>query len=203
MKKTFSLILAAAMIMTFTACNNSENSSDNSSSTVISSEPQNVSAPDSTAIERTDTTVSDDPIVVPDDPNNPADPEQGGGVDNSGLEFPDNRAGRMMKAGIEVGEWGALGTLDAAAIQSRTGVDPANMEECCGVIAMISAVPNEVYVIKPANGKESDVRTALTQYLNNMKDDPMQYPMVQEAWANAVLEEDGDYIYLVCHPDSA
>lgn len=205
MKKSFSLILAAALLLTLTACNNS---GDSSNSSVEASAPEvssaanteNSSAP--AAPESTDTTVSDDPIIVPDDPNNPADPDDPI-VDNSGLEFPDNRAGRMVKAALAEGEWGALMVVESEGISGVTGVSVEDLDEFCCVMPMLSAVPNEVYCMKPKDGKTDAVRTALSNLIDAKKEDHMMYPLVQEAWANAVLEEDGGYVYLVVHPDNA
>lgn len=207
MKRSFSLILAATLALALTACNNSGESSDpfdKSSIPEVVSDTESSSAP--AAPVSTDTAVSDDPIVVPDDPNNPNDPDDpgNGGVDNSGLEFPDNRAGRMVKAALASGEWGSMMALDAETMTSIVpGLNAGDCEECCGAQAMISAVANEVYCIKPKDGSMDTVRSALNNLVQTKKDDPMQYPLVQEAWANAVVEEDGGYVYLVVHPDDA
>lgn len=204
MKKSFSLILAAASVLTLltlTACNNSgesSNSSEQAGAPVISS----IDDVESSAPESTDTTVSDDPIIVPDDPNNPAgsdDPI----VDNSGLALPDNRAGRMVKAALASGEWGSLMLVEEDAIATVTGVDPADLDEFACVTPMISAVPNEVYCLKPKDGKTDAVRTTLSNLIAAKLEDHMMYPMVAAAWENAVLDEDGGYVYLVVHPDNA
>lgn len=197
--------MAAALVLTLTACNNSEESSDTASTTPAST-VSSVEAPESSAAqESTDTTVSDDPIIVPDDPNNPADPDDpgNGGVDNSDLALPDNRAGRMVKAALAEGEWGALMLVEEDAIASVTGVDPADLDEFACVMPMISAVPNEVYCFKPKDGKTDTVRTALANLITAKQEDHMMYPMVAAAWENAVLEEDGGYVYLVVHHDNA
>lgn len=204
MKKSFSLILAAALLLTLTACNNSGDSSNSSieaSAPEVSSaaNTENSSAP--AAPESTDTTVSDDPIIVPDDPNNPADPAEPI-VDNSGLEFPDNRAGRMVKAALGVSEWGAMMLLDGETISAVSGIDPEDCEEFCCIQAMISAVANEVYCVKPKSGRTDAVKAAINDYVQVKQNDPMQYPMVQEVWEQAVVGEDGGYVYLVVHPDS-
>lgn len=203
MKKSFSLILAAALLLTLTACNNSGESSGEASTPVVSTVSSVDNGESSAAPESTDTTVSDDPIIVPDDPNNPADPGGDPIVDNSGIELPDNRAGRMVKAALGVGEWGALMLVEEDAIALVTGVDPADLDEFACVMPMMSAVPNEVYCLKPKDGKADAVRTALSGLIDSKKEDHMLYPLVQEAWANAVLEEDGGYVYLVVHPDNA
>lgn len=199
MKKSFSLILAAALVLTLTACNNSGESSDSSEK---SSTPEVVSTVEAPEVSEP----TDDPIVVPDDPNNPPDfndPENPV-VDNSGLEFPDNRAGRMVKAAINEGEWGYLMALDAEKITANIpGLNADDMEECCGVQVMMSGVANEVYCIKPKDGSMDAVRSALNNLVQTKRDDPMQYPMIQEVWENAVVEEDGGYVYLVVHPDDA
>ncbi len=206
-KKSFSLILAAVSVLTLltlTACNNSEessNSSEQANAPVISS-VDDVEISASAAPESTDTTVSDDPIVVPDDPNNPADPDDPI-VDNSGLALPDNRAGRMVKAALASGEWGALMLVEEDAIAIVTGVDPADLDEFACVMPMISAVANEVYCLKPKDGKTDAVRTTLSNLIAAKLEDHMMYPMVAAAWENAVLEEDDGYVYLVVHPDNA
>lgn len=203
MKKTFSLILAAALVLTLTACNKSDGSS---SDTVSGETSQTVSSAESSdVLSAPESTIDDNSIVVPDDPDNPADPDDpgNGGVDNSGLEFPDNRAGRMVKAALAEGEWGALIVVESESIGSVTGVSVEDLDEFCCVMPMMSAVPNEVYCMKPKDGKAATVRTALSNLIDAKKEDHMLYPSVQEAWANAVLEEDGGYVYLVVHPDNA
>lgn len=203
MKKSFSLIIVLALVFTFTACSNSEESSEATSAPVISSvaSVSSVANESSAAPGSTDTGVSDDPIIVPDDPNNPAEPV----VDNSDVvnNLPDNRAGRMVKAALGVGEWGALILMDGEIMTAVTGVNSDDCEEFCCAQAMISAVANEIYCIKPKSGSTDAVKSAINNYVEVKRNDPMQYPMVQEAWENAVLEEDGDYVYLVVHPESA
>ena len=208
MKKSFSIILAAALVLTLTACNNSGESSDSAVGASVpeaSSAADNESASAPAALESIDTAVSDDPIVVPDDPNNPADPDDpgSGGVDNSGLEFPDNRAGRMVKAALAEGEWGAVVLLDGEMMTAVSGINPDDCEEFCCVQAMISAVANEIYCVKPKSGSMDAVKSAINSYVEVKQNDPMQYPMVQAAWEQAVVEEDGGYVYLVVHPDNA
>lgn len=203
MKKSFSLIFAAALVLALTACNNSGESSDAASATPAST-IASVEAPESSAApESTDATVSDDPIIVPDDPNNPADPGGDPIVDNSGLALPDNRAGRMVKAALASGEWGALMLVEEDAIAIVTGVDPADLDEFACVTPMISAVPNEIYCLKPKDGKTDAVRTTLSNLIAAKLEDHMMYPMVAAAWEQAVVEEDGGYVYLVVHPDNA
>lgn len=202
MKKSFSLILAAALVLALTACNNSGESSNSADK---SSAPEVVSSVEATVSSAAPeiSEPADNPIVVPDDPNNPADPNEPI-VDNSGLEFPDNRAGRMVKAALGESEWGSMMALDAETITDIIpGLNADDMEECCGAQAMISAVANEVYCIKPKDGSADAVKSALNNLVQTKKDDPMQYPMVQEVWSNAVVEEDGGYVYLVVHPDDA
>lgn len=204
MKKTFSLILAAALVLTLTACNNSGDSSNESGAPEVVSTVSTVEAPESSTTPEISEPV-DDPIVVPDDPDNPADPDDpgNGGVDNSGLELPDNRAGRMVKAALAESEWGAMMPMDAETMTAVIpGLNADDCEECCGVQAMISAVANEVYCIKPKSGSMDAVKSALNNYVQTKRDDPMQYPSVQEVWEQAVVEEDGGYVYLVAHPDS-
>lgn len=200
MKKYFTLILAVSLL-TLTACSNSGESSSsvasNEEPSVISSVPE---AESSAAPESSETSVDDDPVIIPDDPDNPANP---GGVDNSALELPDNRAGRMIKAALDSYDWSYMMLLDEDMIAAVTGVDPADLDEYACIMPEMSGVPCEAYCFKPKDGKASAVRTALSALVDAKKDDHMLYPMVQEAWANAVLEEDGGYVYLVVHPDSA
>lgn len=221
MKKTIALISAAALVLTLAGCNNTENNSTGSTGTnnsaPVSSAAQSVQGtgesadvpadPDSNPGEESNDIPADpdNSIVFVDDPDNPADPNggEGGGADNSGLELPDNRAGRMVKAGLAVSEWGYLIALDAEMMTALIpGLNADDLEECCGVQPMMSAVANEVYCIKPKSGSMDTVKSALNGYVQTKKDDPMQYPSVQEVWERAVVEEDGGYVYLVCHPDS-
>lgn len=217
MKKTIALISAAALVLTLAGCNNTENNSNGSTgaNNSVSSAAQSAqgtdessdvpAAPDSTpGGESNDIPADpDNSIVIPDDPDNPADPNGGEGVDNSGLELPDNRTGRMIKAGLAVSEWGYLIALDAEMMTALIpGLNADDLEECCGVQPMMSAVANEVYCIKPKSGSMDTVKSALNNYVQTKRDDPMQYPMVQEVWEHAVVEEDGGYVYLVCHPES-
>ncbi len=217
MKKTIAMITAAALVFTLAGCNNTENNSTGSTGAntpaSVSSAAQGTdessdvpAVPDSTpGGESNDIPADpDNSIVVPDDPDNPADPNGGeGGVNNSGIEFPDNRAGRMVKAALASGEWGALMQIEEDALSISIGVDAADLDEFCCVMPMLSAVPNEVYCFKPKSGKEDAVKTVLSNLVDAKKEDHMLYPMVQDAWANAVIGEDDGYVYLVVHPDNA
>lgn len=175
----------------------SESSSTESSSTDSSTE-NSESAPDSS---------SNDDIVVPDDPNNPGDSNEG--VDNSGLEFPDNRAGALAKAALAEDAWPAVDIVpDAETIGLMFSADfnTDSYEEYCFCTNFISVALNKVIVIKPKEGKEEEVSSALDAYLEAVQTDPniAFYPAQELSAAGAVTgKTDDGYYYMIVHENGA
>lgn len=204
MKKAFSLILAAATVLTLSACNNADGSSteaDSSEAVVQSS--STVIESSSTVIESTnDGEVSDDPIVVPDDPDNP-DPNNGGGVDNSGLTLPDNRAGRMVKAALATDNWSYMMLGDEETVPALfPELKLDDCEEYCIAYCPMSAQLQYAIAIKPKDGSKDAVKAVLDAFVESKKNDPYIYPELQVVAQNAILDEDGGYIYVVLHQES-
>lgn len=226
MKKTIALISAAVIALTLTACNNTENSSGtpNSSAPVSSAASQPASsagssaAPDSSDVpagpggstsadvpaESDSSDIPADPndsIVVPDDPNNPGDPDEG--VDNSALVYPDNRAGRMVKAAISTGPWSGMSIMQEDEVPfSFPDLKIEDCEEYCIAYCPMSAQLQYAIAVKPKAGGESAVKTVFENFIQAKKDDHMLYPSLQPIAESAVLGEDGGYIYVVFHENS-
>lgn len=228
MKKTMALISAAVIALTLTACNNTDNTSStpNSSAPVSSAASQPASsavssaAPDSSDVpagsdgsasvdapaqsgdDSADVPASpDDSIVVPDDPNNPGDPDEG--ADNSALVYPDNRAGRMVKAAISTGPWSGMSIMQEDEVPfSFPDLKIEDCEEYCIAYCPMSAQLQYAIAVKPKAGGESVVKTVFENFIQAKKDDHMLYPSLQPIAESAVLGEDGGYIYVVFHENS-
>lgn len=222
MKKIVSILLVCAMLTaTLTACDSnktsdnssstsstSENSSTESSSSESSSSESSSSESSSTESNSADSSSTDDSIVVPDDPNNPGDGDGGEGVDNSGLEFPDNRAGALAKAALATDAWPAMDLVTdpefvSAMFSADFNVD--SYEEFCLSTNFISAAFNKVIIIKPKEGKEEEVSNAFKSYLTMIQDPSMMlYPDQEIQIAGTVTgETDDGYYYMIVHENGA
>lgn len=224
MKKIIAAISAAALVLTLTACNNTENTSTTpNNSTPVSGAADSANAPaagdssdvpagagDSTSADvpaepdSSDVPANpdDDPIVVPDDPNNPADPNANKGVDNSGLAFPDNRAGRMVKAALAESAWSYMELADEETLPFLfPDLKLEDMEEYCIAQCPMSAQLQYAVAIKPKAGSEAAVKSVFESFIQAKKDDQMLYPQLQIVAQNAILAEDGGYIYVVLHQE--
>lgn len=211
MKKIVSILLVCAMLTaTLTACDTNK-PSDNSSSTSSTSESSSTesNSTDSSSTESSsadsgsaDSSSTDDNIVVPDDPDNPGDPNEG--VDNSGLEFPDNRAGALAKAALATDAWPAMDLVTdpefvSAMFSADFNVD--SYEEFCLSTNFISAAFNKVIIIKPKEGKEEEVSNAFKSYLTMIQDPSMMYYPDQEIQIAGTVtgETDDGYYYMIVH----
>lgn len=218
MKKIVSVLLISAMLATaLTACDtnttSSENSTDSSTSSTTESTGDSSSVSDSSTEDSTSSTESnpDDSIVVPDDPNNPADGDGDNmeGVDNSGLPFPDNKAGNMTKAAFATGAWPAMDIIEDQEILDMMlnyGFKLENYDEFCFTTNVISAQLYNVIVIKPKEGSESEVETAIAAYADALKNDPnVTFYPGQEASAQGAVngKTDDGYYYMIVHENGA
>ncbi|MDE7361066.1 MAG: hypothetical protein K2N38_03955 [Oscillospiraceae bacterium] len=219
MKKIVSVLLVSAMLAaTLTACdNNSSNDSsdngsvsDNSSSSNTDSSADNASSDGNSTEDSESASESnpDDNIVIPDDPDNPSGEEEG--ADNSGLEYPDNKAGQMVKAALAINVWPGM-----AIVEDQTMVDALfydrgfvvdNYDEYCLTSNFMSGQLNNVLVIKPKAGSEEEVETVFNNYMEALKTDQNLtfYPAQQESAAGAVQgKTDDGYYYLIVHVNGA
>lgn len=216
MKKIVSVLLVSAMLVTaLTACDNkpaddsSDNSSvsDNSASTNTESSESSDSAPASDGSSTEDSAPESDPddsIVVPDDPNNPAGDGEMEGADNSGLVYPDSKAGNMAKAAISTDAWPYMDVVVSEYIEALFN-GTFNLDDCeeyCFVSNSMSTALNKVVVIKPKEGSEDAVSAAVDSYLEAVKTDPniAFYPGQQASADGAVSgKTDDGYYYLIVH----
>lgn len=206
MKKIFlSAILCGSLILTLSGCgnrNNSDNSSEMSSGENSEQTSSEQTSSEQTSSEQTSTESSSDV-------NGGAGNE--GGVDNSGLSFPDNRAGRMAAAALRTDAWPAMEVVSEAdelgALFSTDEGEVFNLddlEEYCFCTNLMSAQLNRVIVVKPVNGREGAVEDAINTYLNYSQTGAAFYPAQEESAAGAVSGKTPDnYIYLIVHKNGA
>ena len=180
MKKIISTLLISALLASsLTACNNDGGSS--------------VSGAGSSS--------NTDPASNPGGENNNAD--------NSGIAYPDNRAGALAKAALTTNTWPKMDLVSNAnfiEVQFSSEFDLSKCEEYCFVTNMMSTQLNKVVIIKPAAGNEDAVQTAINNYLESVKNNPdiAFYPAQQESAAGAVSGTTGDgYLYLIVHPNGS
>lgn len=206
MKKIVSILLVCAMLTaTLTACDtNKPSDTSSSTSSTESSSSESSSSESTTESSSTDSGSTDDNIVVPDDPNNPGDGDDGEGVDNSGLEFPDNRAGALAKAALATDAWPAMDLVTdpefvSAMFSADFNID--SYEEFCLSTNFISAAFNKVIIIKPKAGKEEEVSNAFKSYQEMIQDPSMMYYPAQEIQIAGTVtgETDDGYYYMIVH----
>lgn len=191
MKKIIlSAILCGSLILTLSGCGNRNNSDNSSESSAASSSEQTSSEQTSSEESSSEQTSG-----------------ANGGVDNSGLSFPDNRAGRMAAAALRTDAWPAMDVVsEADEIGAMFSTDEGevfnldDLEEFCFCTNLMSAQLNRVIVVKPVNGREGAVEDAINTYLNYSQTGAAFYPAQEESAAGAVSGKTADnYIYLIVH----
>lgn len=147
---------------------------------------------------------------IPADPDIPVETDVPGGqdvpdgADNSGLAFPDNGAGAMVKAALNTGEWSFMQLADAeTAAILVPGLSLGDCEEYCLTFCGMSTQLQYAFAVKCKPGSEAAVNAALESFFNGIKNNPdlAFYPAQQEAANGAVMGELGDYVYVVVHAD--
>lgn len=222
MKKFVSMLLVSAMLLTaLTACDNKKpndsdsNPSSSSTATVgdSTSTDGESSAGDSTS---GDSSSTPEESSTPEDTSDPMSDEpftdeisEPEGIDNSGLPFPENRAGEFAKAALATGNWPAMDIVDdqdflAALFSADFNLE--SFEEFCFATNIISSQLNKVIVIKPKADNDAEVSAAVDAYLDAVKNDPniAFYPMQQVSAEGAVKgKTDDGYYYIIVHKDGA
>lgn len=200
MKKIIlSVLLCGSLALTLAGCGNNNGGSDMSSgeSTEESSSSESSSGSSSSSLESS----SD---INDFDNSNPI-------VDNSGLDYPDNRAGRMAAAALNTDEWPYMQVVsDPELIGTMFSTDKGetfnldDLEEFCFCTNLISAQLNEVIIVKPVNGREGAVQDVLDSYLNYTQNGAAFYPDQEISAAGAVSGKTADnYMYLIVHENGA
>ncbi len=214
MKKRISAAMLAAIItLTLAGCKNNNASDNNSSDSNAASDTSSVvsDSTDSTSDSNDSTSDSNDSTDVSDqnsgETGDSTSDAGNGGVDNSGLEYPDTKAGRMVKAALATDAWGAMDlAMDQeyvnALFSEKFVLD--NMEEYCFTSSLMSTQLLKVAVFKPKAGTEEDFKTAIDEYLAYAKEGAAFYPAQEESAAGAVSgTTDDGYMYLVVHQNGA
>lgn len=224
MKKFVSMLLVSTMLLTaLTACdtnkNNDSDSNPSSSSTTSgggdststdseTSSGDSSSDNESSTSEDSESTPEDSSSDPESDPNSD-EPGEDEGVDNSGLPFPDNKAGNMAKAALATGTWPALDIPeDPEFISALFSPDfkTDDFEEYCMATNVISAQLNKVIIIKPKAGSEDAVSAVVDAYFEAVKTDPniAFYPGQQASADGAVKgKTDDGYLYVIVHENGA
>lgn len=213
MKKIVSVLLISAMLATaLTACDTntpSDSSTNSSTSSTTESTGDSSSASNSSTEDSSSSTESnpDDSIVVPDDPDNSSDEMEG--VDNSGLPFPDNKAGELAKAVLATNAWPAMDLVsdpEVIPVMISPDLNVDAMEEYCFATNIISAQLNKVVVVKPKADNEAEVSEVLDAYFETVTTDPniVFYPAQEESAKGAVKgKTDDGYYYIIVHENGA
>lgn len=97
-------------------------------------------------------------------------------------------------------------TPDDSNSESDSLFNLGSCEEFCFSTNIISAQLNKIIVIKPKDGKESEISTAIDTYYNSVKNDPniAFYPAQQASADGAVKgKSDDGYYYVIVHENGA
>lgn len=206
MKKFVSMLLISTMLVTaLTACGNNANESDsnpNSSSTAAGGESSD-----------NESSTSEDNASTPEDSNSDTSDLPSGEtgepvIDNSSLEFPDNKAGNIAKTILATDEWPNMDIVLPEYMSALISPDfnPDSCEESCFVSNVMSVQLNKVIVIKPKEGKEDEISNAVDAYFEAVQTDPNLafYPMQQASAEGAVKgKTDDGYYYMIVHENGA
>lgn len=112
-------------------------------------------------------------------------------------------ADQMAANALNAIEWPALVKLENDELaQTNFGFDPALCEEYSVFMQIMSAHLNEIVVIKPAEGKESELQAQLDAHFEYIKNGAAFYPD-QELSANGAVmgKTDSGYLYIIVHEE--
>lgn len=199
MKKFTSAALAAIILaMTLSGCGDKTNVSSNSSN---SSSTVNESTSTTSTESTTDSSSTTDEST-PTESSNPDD-DPNAGADNSGLAYPDNKAGRIVKAILEADAWAYMDLMDAET--AKTVIPDFSTDDCeeyCIAFCGMSAQLQYAFAVKPKAGSEEKVEKALAAFYENIKNNPdIGFYPAQEAAANGAVMDttDDGYICIIVH----
>lgn len=226
MKKFVSMLLVSTMLLTaLTACD-SNKSNDSDSNPSSSSTTTNDSASNSTdsgssagdSSSDNESSSSEDSASTPGDSSTDSDtssdptsdetsePE---GVDNSGLPFPDNKAGNLTKTALATDNWPGMDIVsDQEFLGAMFSADfnLESLEEYCFCTNVISAQLYKVIIVKPKADNEAEVSGVIDTYFDAVKNDPniAFYPGQQASADGAVKgKTDDGYYYIIVHENGA
>lgn len=198
MKKILTAALAVIVAaLALTGCDNSESGSNNSNNTSSTTVSDTESSADTSSDEGTS---SDETPSEPDEESVPSLAER--------LEFPDNKAGEMVKKAFEYNpdEWSfAMMLVDDESLSLQLSkLTPEMFDEYCFAVDMIGINGHTVFAGKPKAGQEDAVKTALEESLEAYKEQVSFYPAGQDSAENAQIgTTDDGYCYFVIHANGA
>lgn len=206
-KRISAALLAAIITLTLAGCSSGTTSSGSSSTaeSSVSSETSSADSESAVTSEVSDSGVTSDTSAADGTSAGSGEAPSGNndGVDNSGLEFPDTKAGRMVKAALATDAWGYMDLGADQEYVSALFSEEFVLEDCeeyCFTSSTMSTQLLKVAVIKPKEGKEEEFTNAIEHYLEYAKEGAAFYPAQEESAAGAVSgKTDDGYLYLVVH----
>lgn len=221
MKKTTAMILCAAVVAAmFTGCKKNADSVPESvpesAPTQTSSAPESESAAESSADSAVSSDTNSSVGDVSDSVSDGTDidnPEDGGDsfvepVDaNAKLDYPDTKAGELMKTALSTDNWGFMSlTSEQEIIDVLIGTDLKvdDTEDILVAYTDNSAQLFTVIIAKPKADKADVVTSSLKAYIEKVQNDENLsfYPMQQESADGAVFAELADgYLAVVVNAD--
>ena len=203
MKRITSAVLAAIVIaMAISGCGDNKEVSTTSTgnSTTVNDSTNNESTTESNESTGDESTTESTPDENSDpDGDNEVDPA----VANAALEYPDNRAGRIVRTMLSSDEWGFMMLMNeetTPALIPDLSLD--DCEEYCLAYCPNGTQLMYALAVKPKAGSEEKVENALATFYGNVKNNPdlAFYPMQQAAAEGAVMDTtDVGYICVIVH----
>lgn len=203
MKKILVSLLACAMVLSFAACGNKNNSQSsstpNSSSEISSSEG---SSSEGSSSETTDTTAEDEKEkAFYEEETKKVETAIKAGLESGKPEASQQGMDDKLLASYEavkkaMGEnYIPSAPIDATQLSEVYGVSEELIENVIAEGPMISVNVDTFIAVKAKEGKGEDVEKALNAYRDVLVADTMQYPMnLAKIQASKVIR-DGDYVY--------
>lgn len=201
MKKFTGAALAAIILaMALSGCGDSTNVSGNSSnnSSTVNESTSTTSTSTESTTESTNSTDESTPTESSDSEDDP-----NAGADNSGLEYPDNKAGRLVKAMLSESPWAYMDLMDAET--AKTIIPDFLADDCdeyCLAFCGMNTQLQYAFAVKPKAGSEEKIENALATFYGNIKNNPdIAFYPAQEASANGAVmgTTDDGYILVIVH----
>lgn len=205
MKRIIAIILSVSVVAAaFTGCKN-----NNDTSSSVPTETSTVSGTETESVP-TETSVVSDIESVPEVSDNSdsvsdnLDEDAAGDDDfeepidaNAKLEYPDTRAGELMKKALSVNSWGFMSlTAEQEIIDALIGTD-LKVDDVDDILIAYTDNSAQLYTViiaKPKSDKTDVVTSSLKAYIEKVQNDENLsfYPAQQESAAGAVFEELSD-----------
>lgn len=195
MKKRFSAVFLASIMIMLAACTQQQNggngvdtSATDNTTSIEESSASETSA--DTSAQQSDNATSESTTVA-------SVPEN----DDSGTA---SEAERLTEIVLNAVEFPATVSLEDEGIISDTiGLNLDDLEEYCITQQMMSVHLVEVIIAKPKEGKTADVKEALEARRDALINTFAFYPDQVDSANATVVGEKGDYVYLICHTEAA